>query len=67
MNRALLKQVTANESAWDFNTANNAVAAQGTDIYIANLGKRDCREVALNAAVGPTDFIIFSGGTDVTP
>lgn len=41
-NRVLLKEHDGKgkETAWGFGTANNALAASGNDLYIANLGKK---------------------------
>ncbi|MBP3529712.1 MAG: hypothetical protein J6K25_00820 [Thermoguttaceae bacterium] len=45
VNRVLLKQEGVKESAWGWNTGNNALAFDGDEIYIANAGKRLIRFV----------------------
>jgi hypothetical protein len=41
LNRALLRGPEgARETAWGWNTGNNAIAASGSHLYIANTGKR---------------------------
>jgi hypothetical protein len=43
VNRVLLKQETAKETAWGWNTGNEAIAVAGTNIFIANKGGRFLR------------------------
>ncbi len=45
INRVLLKQEDVEETAWGWNTGNNALAFDGDEIYIANTGKRLIRFV----------------------
>ena len=45
VNRVLLKQEDVPETAWGWNTGNNALAFDGDEIYIANTGKRLIRFV----------------------
>ena len=45
VNRVLLKQEGGPETAWGWNTGNHALAIDGDEIYIANLGKRLIRFV----------------------
>jgi len=40
VNRVLLKQETEKETAWGWNTGNEALAVEGTNIFIANKGGR---------------------------
>lgn len=40
VNHILLKQETKKETAWGWNTGNEAIAVDGTNIYIANKGAR---------------------------
>ncbi|MEO8351238.1 MAG: hypothetical protein ABI680_05865, partial [Chthoniobacteraceae bacterium] len=40
VNRVLLKKETGQESAWGWSTGNSAIAVEGTNIFIANKGKR---------------------------
>lgn len=43
VNRVLLKQEVEKETAWGWNTGNEAIAVAGTNIYIANKGGRFLR------------------------
>ena len=40
VNRVLVKREGGKETAWGWNTGNHAIAVDGTNIYVANTGKR---------------------------
>ncbi len=54
-NNVLLKQEDVHETAWGWNTANNAISIYGSDVYIANTGKR-----LLVFSGDPEDFDSFT-------
>jgi hypothetical protein len=61
-NRALLKAEGAKETAWGWNTGNNALAFSGNEIFIANGGKRLLR---FRWTPGDLDSAKFVGDTEM--